>query len=125
MERNNLEKIINRGIISFCIIILLTIPLIATAGQQSLSKTNQTIESLPQYYVIMFGRISNPHIENNKLCFKALNVICSIDDFYEDSGRVLYYLEGFKDVKIPTYYFKLYTFRWILVHTGCNDLPEF
>jgi hypothetical protein len=125
MEKNKIEKMINRGIISFCVIILLTMPLMSTAGQQPLSKINQAIESLPNYHVIMFGRIFNPHVENNKLCFKAINVICLIDDFYDDSGRVPYYLEGFRDVKIPTYYFKLHAFGWIFVHTGCNDLPEF
>jgi len=125
MEKNNLEKMISRSIISFCIFILLTIPVITTAGQQSFSKKNQSIESPPNYYVIMFGRIFNPHIENNKLCFRALYVICLIDDLYDYNGSELYSLGWFRDVKIPTYYTKFYTSRWIFVHTGCNDLPEF
>jgi len=125
MEKNNHDKIIIVTILSFCIIILLIMPVTIIAGQQSFSKKNQLIESPPAYYVIMFGRIFNPHIENNKLCFKAINVVCLIDELYDNNGRELYYLGWFKDVKIPKYYTELHTFRRIFVHTGCNDLPEF
>ena len=125
MKKNNHDKMRIETIFSFCIITLLIMSVTITAGQQSFSKKNQSVESPPAYYVVMFGRIFNPHIENNKLCFKAINVICLIDELYVNKGCKLYYLGWFKDVKIPKYYIELHTLRRIFVNTDCNDLPEF
>ena len=118
MKKEYHNKMIKGSLLSFCIFIMMTIPVITIGGQQS-------FESPPSYYVIMFGRIFNPHIKNDKLCFRAINVICLIDEFYDSNGWEIYYLGWFREVKIPKYYTDLYTLRRIFVIIGCNELPEF
>jgi hypothetical protein len=125
MIKNHHNNMIKVKILPICIIIMLTMPMIATAKQQSFSKKSQSIESPPNYHIIMFGRIFNPHIENNNLCFRAINVICLVFDYYDYSGASwkLYHLGWFRHMKISIYCIEHWTSRRIFVNSGCNDLP--
>jgi len=112
-----------------CILIINCIPEIINAEKQTSSEHNQQLYSPAFYDILMFGRIFCPHIEEEHLCFQAINVVCLIYDNYGSfpSWR-LHYSSWFEHIKIPTYYLResgFHTSRRIFVNTPANDLPEF
>ena len=125
MKKNSHKIMIKGSILLLCLIILLTLPVITTAKQQSFSKNYKSSDSPPAYMILMFGRIFNPHIENNKICFRAINVICIIDEFYVEDGFKIYYLGWFRDVKVPIHFGACLNAKRIFIITGSSELPEF